>query len=134
MLGGPSVRVSGCDPLRFPPGEIVVLPGGDAHILENGAPTDLVDSSVLLPEILKGSVLFERCGGGGPVSRFVCGYIGCERQAAKLFLAGLPPVFEVAIRGDIAGAWIESAILHLASESEASRPAPGAAAAAPVRN
>jgi AraC-like DNA-binding protein len=120
--GGATVRVKGEKPLRVEPGEIVVLPHGDAHVLENGAATELIDSSYLLPEILKGAVLTERGGGGGPVTRFICGYIGCERHAERLFLAGLPPAFKVPIRGDASGAWIESAIGHLVSESGSTQP------------
>ncbi len=116
------VRVEGCEPLRLEPGEIVVLPRGDAHVLENGAPVELVDSSALLPAILEGSLLSENGGGGGTVTRFICGYIGCDRQAERLLLAGLPPVFKVSVRGDSAAAWIESAMRHLVSESESSRP------------
>jgi AraC-like DNA-binding protein len=119
--GRATIRVKGCEPLRLLAGEIVVLPRGDAHILENGDATELIDSSTLLPEILKGSVLSERGGGTGPATRFICGYVGCERHAAKIFLAGLPPVFKVVIRGHASGEWIESAIVHLASESESSR-------------
>ena len=120
--GVATVRVEGCEPVQLEAGEIVVLPRGDAHILANGAAAKLVDSSTLLPEILKGAVLSERGGGGGPVSRFICGYVGCERQAERLFLAGLPPVFKVVVRGENSTSWIESAVRHLVSESESSRP------------
>jgi AraC-like DNA-binding protein len=120
--GRATVRVKGCQPLHLEAGEIVVLPRGDAHILENGAAAQLVDSSTLLPAILEGSVLFERGGGGGPVTRFICGYVGCDRQAERSFLAGLPPLFKVAVPGDGSAAWVESAIRHLVSESESTRP------------
>jgi AraC-like DNA-binding protein len=120
--GGATIRVEGCEPLRLEPGEIVVLPRGDAHVLENGAAPELVDTSALLPAILEGLVLSERGGGGGPATRFICGYVGCDRQAEKLFLAGLPAVFKVGVREDGSATWIESAIRHLVSESETSRP------------
>lgn len=120
--GEATVRLAGCEPVHLEPGELVVLPRGDAHVLANGAPPELVDTSDLLPAILEGSLLSEHGGGDGPVTRFICGYIGCDRQAAKLFLSGLPPVFKVRVRSDSAATWIESAIRHLVSESEASRP------------
>lgn len=120
--GRATVRVQGCEPLQLEAGEIVVLPRGDAHTLANGATAHFVDSAALLPAILKGSVLFERGGGGGAATRFICGYVGCDRQAEKSFLAGLPPLFKVGVQEDGAAAWIESAIRHLVSESEAARP------------
>jgi AraC-like DNA-binding protein len=102
-------------------GDIAVLPGGAAHELWNGRVSQLIDSAELLPKLLTGAILSERGGGGGRVTRFICGYIGCDRQATRLFLAGLPPLFKVNIRRHASGEWIESAIRHLASERESAR-------------
>jgi hypothetical protein len=38
----------------------VVLPRGEAHILASGAGAQLIHTSALLPEVLKGAVLSER--------------------------------------------------------------------------
>src|SRR5687767_13656977 len=114
--GEASARIPGQDRVALEPGDIAVLPGGDAHELWNGRVTRLVDSSALLPKILERSIVSERGGGGGRLTKFICGYIGCDRQAKRLFLAGLPPLFKVNIRRDASGEWIESTIRHLASE------------------
>jgi hypothetical protein len=114
--GEATARVPGQASVALKPGDIAVLPRGDAHELWNGRVTELVDSSTLLPKILEGAIVSERGGGGGRITKFICGYIGCERQAQRLFLAGLPPVFKVNIRRDASGEWIESTIRHLASE------------------
>ena len=111
-------RIRGKDSLTLEPGDIAVLPRGDAHHLWNGRVKELTDSSTLLPRILNGAIASERGGGGGRMTRFICGYIGCDRQAERLFLAGLPPLFKVNIRRDPSGAWIESTIRLLASERE----------------
>jgi cupin len=60
--------------------------------------------------------------GGGEPTRFVCGYFGCERHACRLFLAGLPALVKVNIRGDERGEWLESSIRHLVSELGSKRP------------
>jgi AraC-like DNA-binding protein len=52
----------------------------------------------------------------------VCGYFGCERHAAGLFLAGLPPVIKISIRGDAAGEWLESSIKYLLREATSGGP------------
>jgi AraC-like DNA-binding protein len=98
-------------------GDIVVLPHGDAHVLGSGQGAEPVDATRLLGQILTGEIAVETGGGGGPVTRFVCGYFGCERYAERLFLAGLPPVFKVHLRGDPAGVWLESAIRHAVAEA-----------------
>jgi AraC-like DNA-binding protein len=102
-------------------GDIAVLPGGAAHELWNGRVPQLIDSSELLPKLLTGAVLSERGGGGGRITKFICGYIGCDRQAKRLFLAGLPPLFKVNVRRGASGGWLESTIRHLASEREPAR-------------
>jgi AraC-like DNA-binding protein len=114
--GHATARVPGYDSVPLEGGDIVVLPRGDAHELWNGSVRELTDSSSLLPRILGGAIASERGGGSGPVTKFICGYIGCERYAERLFLAGLPRVFKVNIRREASGEWIESSIRHLASE------------------
>jgi AraC-like DNA-binding protein len=116
--GAATARVPGLPSVQLEPGDIAILPLGDAHELWNGRATELVDSSSLLPRILEGEIVSERGGGGGPRTRFVCGYIGCDRQATRFFLAGLPPLFKVNIRRGPSGGWLESAIRHLASARE----------------
>ena len=63
-----------------------------------------------------------RLGGGGELTRFVCGYFGCERHAERLFLAGLPLMIKINIREDPAGRWLETSIRHLVSTAGAGRP------------
>jgi AraC-like DNA-binding protein len=82
---------------------------------------ELTDASLLLPKILGGAIASERGGGSGPLTKFICGYIGCERHAQQLFLAGLPPLFKVNICREASGEWIESSIRYLASEQRSIR-------------
>jgi AraC-like DNA-binding protein len=120
--GQATVRVDGYDSVALEAGDIVVLPRGDAHALWNGPGRQLTDGALLLPKILNGAIASERGGGSGPLTKFICGYIGCDRHAERLFLGGLPPVFKVNIRGEASGEWIESSIRHLASERGSTSP------------
>jgi AraC-like DNA-binding protein len=103
-------------------GDVVIVPQGDPHTVTNGRPSALVDSRASISSNLAGQLNTYQIGGGGEVTRFVCGYFGCERLAARSFLAGLPRMIKVNVRGDGPGAWLESSIRHLLSESAASRP------------
>ncbi|MGH6946665.1 MAG: AraC family transcriptional regulator [Kiloniellales bacterium] len=103
-------------------GDILIVPHGDAHSISNGAPTKLIDATVALPKMLSGDLSATRFGGGGATTQFVCGYFGCERDAGRLFLAGLPPLLKIGIRGDAAGHWLEDSIRHLVSEAASKRP------------
>lgn len=104
------------------PGDIVIMPYGAPHRLSDGMTTQFVDGAAALSGLARGNVLKIRLGGGGDATRIVCGFFGCRRRAVRFFLAGLPPILRIAVRGDASGAWIENSILHLISDSEANRP------------
>ena len=122
VSGQARVRVEECAELDVSGGEIVIVPHGDAHTVFNGRPATYVNSADAIGKYWSGQVATGRFGGGGAVTKIVCGFFGCERHAAKLFLAGLPPLMKVTLRGDAAGAWIETSILHLCREAAARRP------------
>jgi AraC-like DNA-binding protein len=103
-------------------GDIVIKPHGDPHTVANGAPSELIDSDRVLRRILAGDLSTVRLGGGGEATEFICGYFGCERHAARLFLAGLPTVIKINVRSDAAGQWLESSIRHLLGEACSDRP------------
>jgi AraC-like DNA-binding protein len=103
-------------------GDVLIIPHGDAHTVSNGSPSTFVDSGASLGRYLAGDLTTMRLGGGGETTRFVCGYFGCERHADRLFLAGLPLMIKINIRGDAAGEWMENTIRHLVSEAGCGRP------------
>jgi AraC-like DNA-binding protein len=120
--GQATARTAGQEDVSLAAGDIVVFPHGDAHELWNGQTTELFPGTRLLPKLSKGEIAAEKWGGTGPVTRIICGYLGCERDAERLFLNGLPSIFRINVRGSQAGSWIESAIRHSASEIESQRP------------
>jgi len=103
------------------PGDIVVFPHGDAHIISNGSPTYIVDNGEHLKEVFSQGMVVARRGGGGESTLFVCGYMECDRELCKSFLGGLPPVFKVNIRNDQTGQWLENSIKFSAAEASANR-------------
>jgi AraC-like DNA-binding protein len=102
-------------------GDIVIKPHGDPHTVSNGSPPALIDSSLVLQRILAGDLSTVQLEGGGETTEFACGYFGCERHAARLFLAGLPTVIKINVRSDAAGRWLESSIRHLLGEASSGR-------------
>jgi AraC-like DNA-binding protein len=103
-------------------GDVVIIPHGDAHTVSNGSPATLIDSEASLGKFLAGDLRTMRLGGGGETTRFVCGYFGCERHAERLFLAGLPQVIRINVRGDATGEWLENCIRYLVDEVDGTRP------------
>lgn len=103
-------------------GDILIMPHGDAHTLSNGSPASFHDGEAALRKFLAGDLSVTHSGGGGEATKFVCGYFGCEQKACRLFLAGLPRMIRINVRGDSSGAWLETAIRHLVSETRADNP------------
>ena len=63
----------------------MVFPHGDAHIIEDGLPTQSVDIAKELARIVSQGLKLARLGGGGAVAKFICGYMACEPRLIQVF-------------------------------------------------
>jgi AraC-like DNA-binding protein len=117
MEGSASIRTESGEAFVLNAGDVVVFPHGDPHRMACGAPSQLMDTRAVLKLIL---------GGGGEVTRFVCGYMACDPRLCQPILSSLPEVIKVNIRDDASGHWLENSIRQLVEE--AGRPAPGSSA------
>jgi AraC-like DNA-binding protein len=91
-------------------GDIAVFPHGDAHFIGNGPPVKPVDSFKTFGPNLTEGVKVARFGGGGELTRFVCGFLACEPRMSQVFLAGLPPILKVHVVNEPSGQWLENSI------------------------
>jgi AraC-like DNA-binding protein len=91
-------------------GDIVIVPNGEAHIIGNGSPEKPVDSFQTFSRNLRQGLKATHFGGGGEVTRFVCGFMACERYLSDVFLSGLPPLLKVPVGGEPSGRWLEHSI------------------------
>jgi len=101
-------------------GDLVIFPHGDEHIIENGPPSKTVDLVKELAQIVANGFKISRLGGGGEVTKFICGFMACDLQLSQVFLSGLPPVFKVSIRDDASGRWLENSIRFSVSAADSS--------------
>ncbi|HEX2056321.1 MAG TPA: AraC family transcriptional regulator [Nitrospiraceae bacterium] len=108
--------------VRLEAGDIVIFPHGDVHIMGNGPPLKPMDNAQELERILSQGLKLCRLGGGGPVTKLICGYMACDLQLSRVFLGGLPSVFKVHIRDDESGRWLENSIRHSVDHADVSRP------------
>ena len=102
-------------------GDIVIFPHGDSHIIGNGSHVEPVDQERDLHRIFAQGLKLARGGGEGEVTKFVCGYMSCDPQLSRVFLAGLPAVLKVNVRNGAAGRWLENSIRFSVEEADASR-------------
>jgi AraC-like DNA-binding protein len=119
--GRASARLVDGQRIALDAGDIVIFPHGDAHILENGPTVKAVDMVKELARILSQGMKLSRQGGGGEITKFVCGFMACEPLLSQVFLSGLPPVFKVSIRNDASGRWLEDSIRFSVNEADGSR-------------
>ncbi len=100
-------------------GDIVVFPHGDDHDLGNGE-AKAVDSLQTFGANLSQGLKLARFGGGGEVTKFVCGFMACERHLGNLLLSGLPPILKVRVVKEESDQWLERSIRYSVDEAHGS--------------
>jgi AraC-like DNA-binding protein len=110
--------IEGGQRISLSAGDIVVFPHGDPHFLGNGRDVEPRDNDRMLREMLSQGLKVTRMGGGGEITKFVCGYMVCDPQLCKSFLGGLPPIFKVSIGNDTSGQWLENSIRYSVGQAE----------------
>jgi AraC-like DNA-binding protein len=120
--GGALVEMEDGESVALAPGDIVIFPHGDPHHMSSGKEARRPFPNYgITPKIKARDLSPLRAGGGGDVSRFVCGYMMCDPHLSRPILNGLPPVFKVNVRTDSSGHWLETSILHLVEEAVSGR-------------
>lgn len=91
-------------------GDIVIIPHGDPHILANGKPEKPVDTVKVFSKNLAEGLKLTRYGGGGDLTRIVCGYLILEPSLGEAFLTSLPKLLKVPLSDDDSSRWIADSI------------------------
>lgn len=103
-------------------GDIVILPHGHAHFMGNGPSVTPIDSAAQLRQVLAEGRMLSQHGGEGEITKLVCGYLTCDPQLSRVFLAGLPSIVVVNIRDSPSGQWLEDTFRYSVDHAEASGP------------
>jgi AraC-like DNA-binding protein len=120
--GAAHVEMEDGHAIGLAPGDIVIFPHGDPHNMSSGKTTrPPFPNYGITPKIKARDLTPLRAGGGGVVSKFVCGYMTCDPHLSRPILSGLPPVFKVNVRTDASGHWLESSVMHLVEEAASGR-------------
>lgn len=120
--GGLWVQLEGEEPFELAPGEVVLFPRNDMHLL--GSQLDLpavVGSDVIVPPT-DGGLYTLRLGGEGARTRVICGFLGCDSVEGNLVLSTLPGALRLNVEEGSAAEWIRSTFQYAADEVAAGRP------------
>jgi len=120
--GGCSVQLDSGEELCLSAGDLVMIPHGEGHTVGNGGATETLDNSEQIDSVLAQGLVLRRIGGGGDVTKMVCGYMACDPRLSSGFLTGLPPVFKISLREHDSGRWLENTIRFSVDQADSPRP------------
>lgn len=110
------VRRDGEAPVAVSAGQIVLLSQNDPHCLGSTFDIPAADASLIAMEPVGGGMVAMTHGGGGDLTRIVCGFLGFD-AASNPVTASLPPVLVMDVACGAAGSWIESSFHYAAREA-----------------
>ena len=102
------------------PGDIVMFPQGDGHVLGCGDKANWIDARQVFAHWKQNGLEIARFGGGGEETKLVCGYFVCEPHFSPSVLGGLPRLLHINIRDDSQGSWLENSIRFSMVQGQAS--------------
>jgi len=115
--GSGLVRIENQPPIRLEPGDVIVLPHGHAHEMCSAEGVGDKLSEPMTAKLQARDLSTMQAGGGGEVTRFVCGFMACDPLLCRPILLSLPAAFKVNLRTDSSGHWLENSVLHLVDEA-----------------
>jgi AraC-like DNA-binding protein len=119
------VSLAGRAPESAHAGDLVIIPGGEAHSLGSDLSRPQVPGGTLVVQRGPDDVPQVRHGGGGAVTRMVCGYLACDSSLFDTVLAALPRIMVVNMREGPGAQWLTSSIRFSIAESAAQRAGAG---------
>ena len=110
------VGVEGEEPFILGPGEVVLFPRNDLHLLGSdlGLPPAMARDIIQPPK--DGGLFSIQHGGAGLRTRLVCGFLGCDSAHGNPVIATLPAAMRVNIQGGGAAEWMRSTLQYAADE------------------
>jgi len=114
--------VDGAEVLDLGTGDLVLFSQDDRHVIGSDLHLAPVDTDGMA-DVIDATDFYEmRHGGGGEVTRFVCGYLACSRSVIRPLLQGLPRMLRIPIGDGQAAALVRDLLRVGVRESAAARP------------
>jgi AraC-like DNA-binding protein len=115
------VQVAGDTPaIELVAGDFVVVPRGDAHIMSDSATSAVVDFFELAKRSAPDKKGVFRAGGGGAITKLVCGGLQFENGATDPLVAVLPALIHVKGKGGTGATWLHGIVSQVLEELNSS--------------
>ena len=125
MEGGVHVGLRGEEPRYVEAGDLIIIPSGEPHALGSDLSLPKAPGDRLIIDRGPDEVGQVRHGGGGAVTRLVCGYLACDSSLFDAVLAPLPRVMIVNMREGASAQWLTSSLRFSIAETTAQRAGAG---------
>jgi AraC-like DNA-binding protein len=102
-------------------GDMVLFPGNCEHVMGSDLSLPAVRTDTLIEPSL-GALSHLSHGGGGALTRMICGYLGYDGTYGNPIVASLPPLMKLTAEDTGAGEWIRSTFQYAAAEVAKNRP------------
>lgn len=106
-------------------GDLIIIPSGEVHALGSDLSRPRADGARLVVQRSPDEAPQVRHGGGGAVTRMVCGYLACESALFDTVLAALPRLMIIPMRDNPSGQWLMSSIQFSLAECAAPKAGAG---------
>ena len=116
------VRVEGEDAFVLGPGEVVLFPRNDWHLLGSDLALPPAAAGDIIQPPKDGGLFAIHHGGEGERTTLVCGFLGCDSEPANPVMSSLPAALRLAVEEGGAAEWIRSTFQYAAEEVAAGRP------------
>jgi AraC-like DNA-binding protein len=98
------------------------MPRNEPHLMGSDLSLPPVYGSEIVQPPENGGLYTIKHGGGGALTRMVCGFLGCDYADGNPILSTLPAAFTLKVQDAGAGEWIRSTFHFAADEVGAGRP------------
>jgi AraC-like DNA-binding protein len=112
---------TGGETIDLAEGDLLLLPNDATHLMGSDLTLMPVPSTGLVEPGGPGEMVRIRHGGGGESTRFVCGFLACDRRLCKPVFDALPGILRIPIGSGPTSVWLTSLLRLGAQESSSPR-------------
>jgi len=114
--GSCEVMFTGEAPQQARTHDLIVIPGGEAHVIGGDLAATRANLGPLITQNGPDAVPRVAYGGGGEVTRLVCGYLACDSILFKTILSALPRLMIIGMQDGARGQWLASSLRFSVAE------------------